>query len=470
MYAEQIAPFPLGPDAAMRPDIRAYVDRLMTRQPPGEGVGFAYDPDTITRIVAQQLHELSGPRTQPKEVTIGQFVVKTVTDCNLRCVYPCYEYVNDSWRELPPVMPDQVVTSVGMRIGEHAVFAGLEEVDVVLHGGEPLFTYSVEKPEIYYDRVIPLLRASIGAVAPGTKVNIDMQTNGTLLRLQILDVLKRHNVTVGVSLDGNKAAHDAYRLTKDGKRGSHHLVVRGLALLSMPEYAHLARSLLCVINIDSDPFAVDDFLREHAPPGLKYIDYTLPYATHDKPPRQPSNPANQSETPYADWLLKIFWRSLRREAPHIRLFQSITRLAHGLSSRTEAIGPDAGGEVVIRTDGSYELVDALKVTAPNSVATDMGVASHSIEDVAKLMRRSGHLGRKVVASACKPCPVFEVCGGGHIASRYSEQRLFDNASVYCKDLKVLTEEVSRAARYHTVSHVAHALSDAGVPPDSRGCC
>jgi uncharacterized protein len=454
-------------EAASNPAVVAFAERFLTRQPLQSWGG--YDDHRLAEETALLLR---GNQDLPpsRQSTFRAFVLKTVTDCNFRCQYPCYEYVNDAWRNLPPVMPDDIVAKVGRRIGAHAMAADLAQVGIVFHGGEPLFMRRPERPEEYYSRIIPLLLNAVRDEAPDTEVKLDMQTNGVLLRPPILDVLSKYNVGVGVSLDGPQQAHDAHRLTRNGAKGTHRLVLQGLEQLSEPAYRHLARSILCVINIDSDPLEVDSFLREKAPPTTQYIDYLLPYATPDNPPRQPADPARRTATPYADWLLPIFWRSLPSEAPYIRLFTSIMQLALGRHSSTEAIGPDAGEELVIRTNGDYEPVDALNATAPAELATSMGVDTHSIEDVAELLRRAGHLGKKPVAAACSSCEMLAVCGGGHIASRYSTERQFDNASAYCGDLLKLTSEISRMAQFHTRLSTAAWLQSRGVPRDDSGCC
>jgi uncharacterized protein len=138
------------------------------------------------------------------------------------------------------------------------------------------------------------------------------------------------------------------------------------------------------------------------------------------------------------------------------------QLALGGKSSTEFIGPDAGGELIVRTDGSYELVDALKLTAPDIVGTGMYVETHDIESVAKLLRQTGHLGKKTVATACQACPVLNTCGGGHVATRYSMLRQFDNPSAYCADLMLLTNEISRTVEYYTGEAMARALHARGI--------
>ncbi|HSX32788.1 MAG TPA: radical SAM protein [Candidatus Saccharimonadales bacterium] len=449
------APFDALPDVLLR-DLRpdpVKIMRFLERYTPLEN----YPSELLTSHVDAGIAELRG---QPRSMDyITQFVLKTVTDCNLRCQYPCYEYIDDSWRALPAVMSDEVIRSVGQRIGAYADTNNLRTVDVIFHGGEPLF---MRQPVEYYKRAIPLLLGEVCLLAPKTDVKLHIQTNGMLLREPILDVFNEHKVSVGVSMDGPAQVHDALRKTRAG-RGSHERVLAGLQLLNSPAYRHLIRSLLCVVNIDSDPREVDDFLTQHAPPGA-YIDYLLPYANHDQPPRRPKDPTRDSATPYADWLLPIcIRRILGGTAPQVRIVTSMIRLSLGGTSLTEAIGPYTGGDVVIRTDGSYELLDALKATG-GSVATDMSVATHSIESVAQLLRRNHLLGKKSVADACTVCPVLDICGGGHIASRFSAERGFNNPSVYCADLLKLSQEIQKATLHHARYGMVRILEKEGVPP------
>jgi uncharacterized protein len=38
---------------------------------------------------------------------------------------------------------------------------------------------------------------------------------------------------------------------------------------------------------------------------------------------------------------------------------------------------------------------------------------------------------------CKKCIIKHICGGGHLAHRYSSANAFDNPSVYCNDISIL---------------------------------
>src|SRR5580700_902084 len=68
-----------------------------------------------------------------------EFIVKIHSRCDLACDY-CYMYemADQSWREQPRRMSREVAEMAAARIGEHARAHGLTEIELILHGGEPL--------------------------------------------------------------------------------------------------------------------------------------------------------------------------------------------------------------------------------------------------------------------------------------------------------------------------------------------
>ena len=171
-----------------------------------------------------------------------EFVLKVHQRCNLACDY-CYVYelADQSWRERPAAMAPDVWQAAALRIGEHATRHGLDRVDVVLHGGEPLLAGR---------KALVRLITDVRAVVPGARFST--QTNGALLDARMLDALAGHGVRIGVSLDGPPEQHDRHRRHRDG-RGSHALARRALGLLAgHPAYA----GILCAVDPATDPLAV----------------------------------------------------------------------------------------------------------------------------------------------------------------------------------------------------------------------
>lgn len=126
--------------------------------------------------------------------------------CNLNCSY-CY-YLEKralygtpgSWR-----MPEDILEQY---VRQYIQSQPTPEVHFAWQGGEPtligleFFRKVVELQKIY---------------AAGKTITNALQTNGTLLDDSWCEFLARHKFLVGVSVDGPRELHDAYRQDKHGK-------------------------------------------------------------------------------------------------------------------------------------------------------------------------------------------------------------------------------------------------------------
>ncbi|WP_326596640.1 FxsB family cyclophane-forming radical SAM/SPASM peptide maturase [Streptomyces sp. NBC_01803] len=374
-----------------------------------------------------------GGRRQATARAFDQFVVKLHSRCNLACDY-CYVYeLRDSgWRDRPRVMSAATLDSLVRRIAEHARRHGLSTVRVILHGGEPLLAGVG-----VISRLAEATREAMRGA--GATAQLVIQSNGLLLDRPLLDELARHDIGVGLSLDGDRAAQDRHRRRADG-RGSHADVLRALELLHRPEYQRLFEGLLCTVDLANDPAATCRALADHRPP---MADLLLPHGTWDHPP--PGHVAGEAR--YGAWLSAAFDRWWADGRPfRLRLFDAITDLLLAGSSGSEVVGLLAADAVVIETDGSIEWADSLKAVADGAAATGLNVREHSFDAVLALPRRPVS-GIESLCRTCRACPVGRVCGGGLRAHRYGRHRGFDNPSVYCLDLALL------------ISHIRHRLAD-----------
>jgi uncharacterized protein len=361
--------------------------------------------------------------------SVSQYVLKVHSRCDLSCDH-CYVYrhADQSWRAKPMALATATAGQAAKRIAEHATAHRLDDVHVILHGGEPLL--------LGHDGLSQVLRLLRSSIEPVTRLDLRIHTNGVLLDEKLCDLFSSFGVQVGISLDGDRASNDRHRRFSDG-RGSYDYAVRALALLRRREYRHLYAGILCTIDLNNDPIAVYEALLAESPPVL---DLLLPHATWDRPPRRPPD----VRAPYAEWLGRIHsrWMADGRPIP-IRLFDSLRSAAAGYQSLTEAIGLDPVDLLVIETDGGWEQADSLKTAFHGAPATGFNVFSHSVDDAAAhpsvAARRAGLAG---LCGTCRACPVVRICGGGLYAHRHKSQSGFDNPSVYCDDLKDLIAKVT----------------------------
>ncbi|MFC5900652.1 radical SAM/SPASM protein FxsBH, inactivated beta-hydroxylase extension form [Streptomyces zhihengii] len=415
-------------------------------------------------------------------MTIRELVLKVHSRCDLACDH-CYvyEHADQSWRRTPPLMAGRTVRQVALRLAEYAHEQRLPSVAVVLHGGEPLLAGPA--------RLRSICAELTGALAPATRLDLSVHTNGVRLNRAHLTVFEEFGVKVGISLDGDRAANDRHRLDHRG-RSSYDRVRRGIDLLRLPEYRHLFQGLLCTVDVAGDPVVVHDALTALEPP---LVDYLLPHATWDVPP--PPGRAGAS-TPYADWLLRVFdrWDGQGRQVP-VRTFDSILSTLRGGPALAEALGLPPGGIAVVETDGTITRSDSLKIAYDGAPATGYDVFRNSFTEFARGTRDPGPVRSTEstesihgtdgtdgvrstestestestgpagppsapagVSETCRRCRVLADCGGGLYAHRYRTGRGFDNPSVYCADLRALIEGIAERI---TERALAPAVTSAG---------
>lgn len=327
-------------------------------------------------------------------------------------------------------MPVEILEATVSRIAEHVSTHRLPKVKVILHGGEPLLA----GPE-YLGRTAALLR---GLEREGTQVELTVQTNGVLLDEVFLEVFHRHQVHVGVSLDGSALTHDLHRRRTDG-RGSHSEVLQALRLLNRPRHRPLFSGLLGVIDLAADPLDYYRALVEHRPPR---IDLLLPHGSWSVPP--PGLDLDAGTTPYADWLIRVFdrWYDAPQRETGIRFFESILQLLLGGPSCSEALGLTSIDLITVEADGTIEQVDSLKVTEVGAAATGLNVVEHSFDTA---LHHPGIAARQAgvesLAEECRRCPIVGVCGGGMYTHRHRVGSGFRHPSVYCRDLYRLITHV-----------------------------
>ncbi|GAA3597815.1 FxsB family radical SAM/SPASM domain protein [Kineosporia mesophila] len=371
---------------------------------------------------------------------LRQYIVKVHSRCNLRCDY-CYVYAkNDSrWTTRPPVMATATVDLLARRLAEHVNGESSSPIDVILHGGEPLL---IGRTRLRH--LVQTLRSAVGTL------NFSVQTNGSLLSAAMLDELDELGVGVGVSLDGDAAAHDRHRRTGGG-HGSHRLAEAGLERLTAERHRHLFRGLLCTIDLANEPVATYEALLRFAPPA---VDFLLPHANWDQPP---DLPAGRAVLSHGDWLIAAFdrWYDAPRQETSVRMFESVIDGLFGRPSSVHGLGTVAPSLVVVETDGAMEWNDSLASAYHGAASTGLDLERHRFAEFEALPDVSGPPPGSRVPTPCRSCRVQRVCGGGLPAHRYAADG-FDRRSVYCADLLAFIRHVQTRLR-----HDLGALTRAG---------
>ena len=138
--------------------------------------------------------------------------------CNLACDYCYYLEKRHLYGGSPSVMSDATLEAF---VSQYIQAQTGREVLFTWHGGEPLL-----RPLAFYERAMELQRRYGG----GRSIYNCIQTNGTLLTDEWCRFLARNGWLVGVSIDGPRQLHDAYRRTRGGE-GSFDAVAEGIRRL-----------------------------------------------------------------------------------------------------------------------------------------------------------------------------------------------------------------------------------------------
>ncbi len=170
--------------------------------------------------------------------------------CNLGCKYCFFLSKENLYAERESPLMDEAVLDTYLR--QLMESSPGPQVDVAWQGGEPMlrgldfYRRSVELAEKYR--------------RPHQRILHTMQTNGTLIDDEWAAFFKQHGYLVGLSLDGPRELHDAYRIDKQG-RGSFDAVIRGWNILRRHD---VDTNILCTVNAANQdhPLEVYRFFRD----------------------------------------------------------------------------------------------------------------------------------------------------------------------------------------------------------------
>ncbi|MSR41671.1 MAG: radical SAM protein [Phycisphaerales bacterium] len=369
---------------------------------------------------------------------LDTLIVKFAATCNLACTY-CYEYAagDESWRTKPKGILLETAERIGERIREFGESVGKDRMTVVAHGGEPLLLGAA--------RLDAVLSAISNRASP-IGVKFSLQTNGTLLTPSICAVLAQHQVTVGVSLDGS-AIHNRRRIDHRGLL-SYDQVLAGIETLRSTPGA-LFGGLLCVIDLEHDPEEIVDALCSLRPP---MVDLLQPFLTHDAAGNTREATANR----FGQWMCRAMDRWIERPEyakVRIRVLDDALRASLTRRPETDWFGPRRISYMVIETDGTYDLLDQLKAIGAESAAMRQfgrTIRDCSLQDAARFAEQLlSERGGDKLPHACNGCRWADVCAGGHLPSRHSAARGFDNPSTYCEGILALLDHSQDRLTKHT---------------------
>ena len=168
--------------------------------------------------------------------------------CNLGCQYCFFLSKENLYQGDSYLMNDELLEIYIKQLLESSPGP---QVDIAWQGGEPML-----RGLNFYKRSVELANQYR---KPHQQILHTIQTNGTLINDEWAVFFKQNNYLVGLSIDGPRAMHDVYRVSKKGE-GSFDDVIRGWNCLRQH---HVDVNILCTINASNadHPLEVYRFFR-----------------------------------------------------------------------------------------------------------------------------------------------------------------------------------------------------------------
>ncbi|GLQ95751.1 radical SAM protein [Dyella mobilis] len=372
-------------------------------------------------------------------------VVKLAERCNIKCSY-CY-YYSPSHADVydrPVLMPTPTLDRLADFLAETAAFRDLSTLVIAFHGGEP----TLMRPAIV-DRFASDLRSRLPAK---TVLRLAVQTNGVFLPPGWLDIIKKHDIHVGISLDGRKPQHDLHRVDHKG-RGTYDRILRNIRMLqeTLPNHT-AALGAISVLSPDTDVLSLYRHVSEDI--GIRRIKLLLPDQTHDTAVASVGHNHDYSAGLSATF---DYWMMNHLDLVNVEMFDRVVRSIMLSRARSRLTPKSPSAAIAVLSNGEFRIADEYMVTDQwFKGQLKLSIFSNTFDDwfeqaSVKEVWSADH----GIPAKCLGCEYATSCAGGEVASRYSSLNGFDNRSVHCQTLWGLHQHISnRLLRAEDVDHAA----------------
>jgi uncharacterized protein len=343
--------------------------------------------------------------------------------CNLACEYCYYLSKQNLYPDADFCMPDEVLESFTR---QYIKAQRVPEVTFGWQGGEPLlmgldfFRRAVALQEKYRK--------------PGMRVINALQTNGTLLDDAWCSFFHEHDFLIGLSIDGSREVHDAYRLDKGG-HPSHERVIAGLAHLKTHKVEFNILTTVHAANA-TRPVEVYHFLRDEV--GARFIQFIPIVAPEGNGVSPYSVTANQ----YGDFLIGVFDKWVRRDVGRVFVQVFDVALAAWMGQRPGlcTFAETCGNALVLEHNGDlYSCDHFVEPRCRLGNIQEMPL----VELVgSKQQVQFGTDKRDGLSNICRACEVRFVCNGG-----CPKNRLDARLNYLCAGYKAFFKHIDEPMRF-----------------------
>ncbi len=325
------------------------------------------------------------------------------SSCNLNCAY-CF-YLHKATLPGGPGAGRMSDETLERFIQQYIQGVTADEVVFSWQGGEPTLL-GLD----FFRKVVELEKKH---AKPGQRVENDLQTNGTLIDEAWCGFLKENRFLVGLSIDGPKKLHDAYRVAKDGSP-TFDKVLAAAKLLKRSGVPF--NTLTCVHRLNAKhPLDVYRFLRREI--GSTHIQFT-PVVEPADFERAAPRPGDSSVTEWSvdpdDWgyfLCKVFdeWRNRDLGKVMVNQFETLVSQHMGLGAQLCVYSEFCGKAVAVEHDGCVYACDHFVYPEYRIGNVMEGPLVDTILSRAQV--KFGYAKNETLPAQCRQCPHLKDCWG-----------------------------------------------------------
>ena len=334
----------------------------------------------------------------------------TGSACNLSCRYCFFLEKKRLYPGARTRMDDEVLRAY---LGQYIEAQQVPYVTVSWQGGEPTLM-GLE----FFKRSVEIA----GECAPeGMRVSFTMQTNGTLLDERWCSFFRDNRFLVGLSLDGPREMHDAYRLDTQG-RPTFDTVMKAARLLREHDVDF---NILCTVHAANagNPLEVYRFFRDEVETGwIQFVP--IVERVNDNGTtllQQGDTVTDRSVEPgrWGDFLLGVFAEWLRQDVGrvHVNFFEAAFASWVGAPAMMCVFEETCGNAMALEYNGDLYSCD-------HFVEPDYLVGNIMREPMERLVasdrqRLFGEAKRDALPGFCRECAVLFACRGECPKNRFA---------------------------------------------------
>ena len=347
---------------------------------------------------------------------------------------------------------------------------GAAEVVLAWQGGEPtmmgldFFRRSIELQARY--------------ARPGQRILNTLQTNGTLLTDEWGEFLKENDFLVGISIDGPREMHDAYRVDKGGKP-TFNRVIRGLGVLKRH---HVDWNVLTTIHAANGNHGAEVYRFQRDVLGATFIQYIpiIEWATpetlqtadagwgsgvHGRPlyVQDGSLVTHRSVEPaqFGRFMIDVFEEWVRHDigTVYVQMFDTALANWYGEPAGMCVHAETCGRQLALEHNGDMYSCD--HYVEPGYLLGNIA-DKHMLELIDLPQQREfGAAKRDTLTRYCRDCDVRVACNGGCPKDRFATSPYGEAGQHYlCPGYKAFFHHVE--GPMHAMAQLLH---DGGAPAE-----